>query len=306
MANWQTMRMLLRMGRLHFLLCGLVLYCVGALYARASGAQVQLSQIVWGYVVLMFGHLSVSYSNDYFDFDADKQGAQTPFSGGSGTLQEHPDLRPWALRIAVALIALSLVAGTSFILWYSFSPWYIPALIMGNMLGYFYSAPPLSLSYRGWGEVATMVATGAIVPLTGYVCANGKLTSSILGFVPVALCYGAYFILTVELPDMDEDRASGKATYVATFGQSPALRTILAFALLGTALNAVLYSVGALLPNVNFLVVSLMTLLPLSAAAYGLRRGPGSKKEIVKTVQANMGSLVLYLLLLDIYLYAFV
>ncbi len=222
MSSTHTLRMLIRMGRFRFLLCGLALYCVGALYARAAGAHVSLSQSIWGYVILMLGHLSVSYSNDYYDFEADRKGAQTPFSGGSGTLQDYPELRPWALRIALALIATSVLAGTGFVLWYSFSYWYIPAILIGNLIGYFYSAPPLSLSYRGWGEVATAISAGAIVPLAGYACANGQPSYAIAGFVPVALCYGALFILTVELPDVEEDRASGKKTYVVRKGQQSA------------------------------------------------------------------------------------
>ena len=297
--------MLIRMGRFRSLLCGLALYCMGALYARAAGAQVSLSQAVWGYVVLMFGHLSVSYSNDYYDFYADRKGEQTPFSGGSGTLQDYPELRPWALRIALALIAASVVAGTGFVLWYAFSYWYIPAILGGNMIGYFYSALPLSFSYRGWGEVATAISTGIIVPLAGYVCANGQLTYAIAGFVPMAVCYGALFILTVELPDINEDRESGKKTYVVNQGQHAALRAIFVFSVLGTALAIVLHLADSVPMSVNFAVVSLLTMLPLSAAAYGLVRGPGAKEKIVGTVQAVMGALIAYLALLDIYLYAF-
>ncbi len=74
--------------------------------------------------------------------------------------------------------------------------------------------------------------------------------------------------------------------------------------MLGTALNIALH-MGSVPIEVNFTVVALLTTLPLAAATYGLVRGTGTKEKIVGTVQAVMGALIVYMALLDIYLYAF-
>ena len=153
--------------------------------------------------------------------------------------------------------------------------------------------------------MTTALATGAVVPLTGYVCANGQLTAAIAGFVPVALCYGAVFILTVELPDIEEDRISGKKTFVAMYGQRRALQLILLFSVVGTLVNCALHISGTSVIDTNFAVLALLTLLPVGAAGYGLARGAGDKKKVVGSVQAIMGALVVYVLLVDLYLYAF-
>ncbi len=135
MEHMSTARAVVAMGRFHFLLSGLLLYGLGSLFALAAGAAPASSQVLWGYVVLMFGHLSVSYSNDYFDYETDKKGMQTPFSGGSGTLQRMPGLRPLALHIAWGLIACSVLLGTAFVWHFGFSPAFILAIIGGNLLG---------------------------------------------------------------------------------------------------------------------------------------------------------------------------
>ena len=47
-------------------------------------------------------------------------------------------------------------------------------ILSGNLLGWYYSAPPLKLSYRGFSEIAT-VLTGFIVPGVGYVVLMGNI-----------------------------------------------------------------------------------------------------------------------------------
>jgi 1,4-dihydroxy-2-naphthoate octaprenyltransferase len=39
---------------------------------------------------------------------------------------------------------------------------------MGNLVGWFYSAPPLRLAYRGLGEFSTAATVGFLVPAMGY------------------------------------------------------------------------------------------------------------------------------------------
>ena len=90
----RTLINIIKLGRLRFLWLGFSLYLMGALLAISSGAAFSIDQFVLGYIVLMTGHLSVHYSNDYFDYAVDSRTAPGTLSGGSGILPKHPDCGP--------------------------------------------------------------------------------------------------------------------------------------------------------------------------------------------------------------------
>ena len=75
---------MVRMGRLPLLFGGLLLYLLGALTAVAAGHPFSPARILLGYAVLGPAHLSVHFSNDYFDIEGDGKGKPTGVSGGSG------------------------------------------------------------------------------------------------------------------------------------------------------------------------------------------------------------------------------
>ena len=101
----QTARLLIRTGRFPFLAAGFLLYLTGALFAVRTGTPFSLFSFLAGYLVCGSAHLSVSYSNDYFDRHTDDPSKRTAFSGGSGILVEHPGLAPAALACAVPAYA---------------------------------------------------------------------------------------------------------------------------------------------------------------------------------------------------------
>ena len=181
---------LLRLGRFHFIPGGFILFCAGALLAVADGASFHLFRFSLGYSVLFCAHLSVSYSNDYFDVEADRHNSPTPFSGGSGVLTRRPELMPWAKAIACGLISASLVLAAVFQMLFGPPPGFLLIVLTGNAVGWYYSAPPLRLAYRGLGESAMMVTTGFLVPGFGYFVLNGGLGGEFILWALPMLLYG--------------------------------------------------------------------------------------------------------------------
>ncbi len=170
----RTVAQVLRLGRLHFVGAGLLLFLLGALLATLHGADLALRRLILGYLAFFPAHLSVSYSNDYFDADMDGLGRPTLFTGGSGILTANPSLRPLARRLAIGLMACSVLLGLFFTLTYDYPLWFFAYLLAGNALGWFYSAPPLRLSARGLGEIATTLTIGLGVPsMAGWTAASG-------------------------------------------------------------------------------------------------------------------------------------
>ena len=70
-------------------------FLIGALFAVLLNAQFVLSKFIWGFLILFMASMAIHYANDYFDFEVDKYGTVTPFSGGSGILVENPELKEY-------------------------------------------------------------------------------------------------------------------------------------------------------------------------------------------------------------------
>jgi 1,4-dihydroxy-2-naphthoate octaprenyltransferase len=198
--NSETVLLLIKAGRFHFLAAGFLLYLIGALFAIRTGAPFGLFPFLAGYIVCG-AHLSVSYSNDYFDRHTDDPGKRTQFLGGSGVLVQHPGLARAALACAVVLTLLSLCSTVLLIAGGGFPPGILLFVAAGLFLGWAYSAPPLRLVKRGYGELSTMIAFGFFLPLAGYLFMAKGLNLSVLPLVVPLLFLGLFFIVSVELPD---------------------------------------------------------------------------------------------------------
>ena len=77
-----NLKLILRLARLHFLIPGFMLYLMGYLLALLSGVDYDFSKFGFGYLIFGTAHLSLSFSNDYFDREADRNSVKTAFSGG--------------------------------------------------------------------------------------------------------------------------------------------------------------------------------------------------------------------------------
>jgi 1,4-dihydroxy-2-naphthoate octaprenyltransferase len=296
----RTLRNIIKLGRLRFLWLGFSLYLLGALLAIASGAAFSFDRFVFGYIVLMTGHLSVHYSNDYFDYEADSRTAAGTLSGGSGILPKHPELRPFARWFGLSLAVLSVALGAIFTIVFAFPLTYLGFAIFGNLLSWYYTAPPLRLAYRGLGELATMIAVGFLMPAIGDFSQFGVAFSPLFltCLVPLLL-YSLSFIVNVEIPDMEGDIASGKRNFVARKGRATGFLVIGLLCILATIFLAAL-SFGHY--QIDFRPALLFSCLPLLPALYGLIKRPTDRDRAVKLVQINVGCFLLFILLMDAYL----
>src|SRR5512141_2324015 len=113
---------LFKVARPQFLIVGLTLFVLGALWAVLLGAVFSPLHLLLEYLVILPAQLSVHFSNDYFDVETDKPGGGTLISGGDGVLLEHPELREPVKWIAVGLILFSNAMGILLVRLYSFPP----------------------------------------------------------------------------------------------------------------------------------------------------------------------------------------
>jgi 1,4-dihydroxy-2-naphthoate octaprenyltransferase len=296
------MTQLLRIARPQFIISGLALFIFGASWAFLIGAPFSLSRTLLGYLVLLPAHLSVSYSNDFFDVDVDKFDKHTFFTGGSGVLVDHPELRVPAKWTAIILIMLSLAFGIIFQLKYSFPFWFLGLVVLGNLLGWFYSAPPVKLAYRGLGELMMMLFIGLLIPGFGYLVAGGQINRDAFHFNIPLMLYGLAFILSVEIPDMESDRLGNKWTWVARKGRSFGFEIIATSLFLATAFFFCIPWLTLRIYPLDFRLLGYLSLIPLGAGCVGLLKRPVEKRLATRVVNGILLAIGTFCILADGYL----
>lgn len=297
-----SMIKLLKVARPQFLVGGLTIYLLGALWAILLGAKVSPVPLVLGILAVLSSQLSVHFSNDYFDVESDRPGSETFISGGAGVLVEHPELREPARRIAIGLILFSLFLGVLLTWLYSYPALVPGAILVGNLLGWFYSAPPLRLAASGWGAFCYPLISGFIVPSLGYLLMRGELDRAGLFFTIPLVLYGFVTVLTVQIPDMEVDRLSAKRTWVARWGRPFGF---IAVGLLLLAATSYFFLYPQLSPRpipADLQVLGLFSLFPLGFGLWGAWKRPAERRPATRIATAIMLALAGFGPLVDVYL----
>jgi 1,4-dihydroxy-2-naphthoate octaprenyltransferase len=163
-------------------------------------------------------YVSASYINDYYDFEADKYNRQFGFSGGSGVLQKYPELKEPTRYLAFIFIIISLIL-TIVLASISFIPfWSIVFIGIGSFFSWFYSAPPIRLSYRGVGEVPHFIA-GLMNAAWGYMMLTGTIDLVLIIFAIPLSVHLLNVILIFEIPDKEADIHGGKTNFIVNHGR---------------------------------------------------------------------------------------
>ena len=293
---------IMKLGRPQFLILGLAVFGFGAAWAAAFGAQVFWLRLSWGALVVLLAQLSVSYSNDYFDLKMDQPGSVTPLSGGSGVLIEHPELRQPARLIALTLITASLLGGAAFLGYFHLPWWLMLFVILGNLGGWHYSAPPLRLSERGWGELCITLILSFLVPGMGYIAASGQTGSNGEFILLPLVFYNLAFCLDVELPDVEVDLAGGKKNWVVRWGRQFSLGLIGLLFLGCTIFFFLLPVLGERTYLVNFHILGLLSFIPLCTGTVVWLRHPLTRNRVTNSAIWILTSLMLFVILVDAYL----
>lgn len=292
----------LKLGRLHFLVAGFSLFCMGAFYATYIGDVLRIDRFFFGYAILALGHLSINYANEYFDLDADRFCSPTPVSGGTGILQDHPELAPGVRSLAILLLAVSLLLAVAYNLCFGIDVPFLLFVLGGNLLGWFYSAPPIKLSYRGWGEIGTAAGIGFFVPGMGYLVVHGAFDAFFLLLLIPLFLLGFFFIISVEMPDMEADIMAGKWTFIARRGREWGWRLILFFSVMATVVFLA-FGILEVSPAGGALRISgFVSLLPVSAGLAGYLHGGITRASVVRYAVLNIAGLTSFCIISDLFL----
>jgi 1,4-dihydroxy-2-naphthoate octaprenyltransferase len=281
--NMKNYKFLLDPMRVPFLI--LTPACV---FLGLAAAKWTTGGINWGHFVLaligaLAAHISVNSFNEYFDFKSglDAKTVRTPFSGGSGRLQENPELERPALLMSWIFLGITALIGIYFSITVGLG--IIPLGILGILVIYFYTEwltryPLLCLIAPGLGFGPLMVM-GTNYSLTG----SYSWTALLASLVPFFLV--SNLLLLNQFPDLEADRSIGRNHYPIKIGKINSSRIYLAFLYLPFIVIG--FGVGSGLFPISSLIGFLALLLAVPITR-GVLAHAESDQELIPVLGQNV------------------
>lgn len=231
-------------------------------------------------------------SGEIFDFDSGtdlmiREEDRSPFSGGKRVLVDGLLSRAETRYIAAAFYSVGCCIGlfifvmrTHDVLWLG---------LLGVGCAYFYHAPPISLSYRGLGELAVGIIYGPLICTGTYLVQVGSHSMTLLLVsMPLGLLVSAFLWIN-EFPDSSADSKSGKRTLVVMMGQRQAARVF-------CGIVAAAYVILSFMPMFGLTKWVLLGLLGLPPGIWACQRSVTSFDVTRKLVPAQAATLVGFVL----------
>ena len=179
-------------------------------------------------LVLIMGtglHIATNVYNDIYDTiqGTDKVNVhRNEFSGGSGVLLDNPQLMPRLYRITRVslLVALAATIVLSFVIDKKLLPHLWALYLLSAFFSKYYTAAPIKLAYRGWGEVSVWFAFGPMAILVAAVSQGVGFHHVVITAMPITGISTSSILLLGQLIDLDADIKGGKLGVAARLGTS--------------------------------------------------------------------------------------
>jgi 1,4-dihydroxy-2-naphthoate octaprenyltransferase len=269
--------------RVDFLYLDVACVLLGAATAVWTHGHINLFYWILAFVGGVCAHISVNTWNEYYDFRSglDQTSERTPFSGGSGTLQERPDIAPIAFRIGAVCLAITSVIGIYFLIVRGWA--LLPLGALGILVIVVYThwitrLPLISLIVTGLGFGLLMV-TGTYYVLTG------QYSWSVVFASLAPFFLGNCLLLLNQYPDVEADRKAGRRNLPIVIGKQKS-SIVYAFLLAATYLSIV---AGVWLGYLPFATLLGLLTLPLAVlAAVGVRRYADDLPNLLRYMGFNV------------------
>jgi 1,4-dihydroxy-2-naphthoate polyprenyltransferase len=195
---------------------------LGSLIAILENPQITFS---WPYLILMAvgcmaAHGGANMLSDYYDYQhrVDREGT----FGSSGLLVSRILKPVQMLRAAwIALMVAGLI-GMYFILALPNGEKLLFLILIGGVLGVFYTMGPVALKYHAIGDIAVFVAFGPAMVLGAYFVQAGRFSwTPVLYAIPIALLVDAV-LHSNNLRDIQNDSMVNIKTFAIVIGEAGA------------------------------------------------------------------------------------
>jgi len=221
------MKYILGPMKVPFLILTPMCILVGIATAMWAGAKIDVLSVVLIVIGAVCAHISVNALNEYCDFRSglDFRTERTPFSGGSGALQERPDKAGAALATGIISLVLCFAIGMYFV--FTVGVLLLPLGLLGIALIVFYTQwitkkPLICLIAPGLAFGPLMVL-GTHFVLTGSYSWTALLASLVPGFLVSDL------LLLNQFPDVEADKSVGRNHLPILLGRKNVARIYIFF-----------------------------------------------------------------------------
>jgi 1,4-dihydroxy-2-naphthoate octaprenyltransferase len=249
---------------------------IGTLLATHITGNLNILNFIVVFIMGICLHTATNVYNDIYDTlqGTDKINLQrNEFSGGSGILVNFPDLLPVMYRIA-RLSLLGALLATLVLLFRIENRVQIHLIFLFLLSAFFskyYTAAPVKIASRGWGELSVWFAFGPMAILVAAVSQNVGFHPIICMAMPITGISTLSILLIGQMIDLEADKATGK--------WGVAVR-------LGNKTTANIYLVVQILLCLNVLILSLIYLRDgwyiLTSLIPYLLLGPKIVKNLLK------------------------
>lgn len=280
-----------------FLLASLVPALLGVATAAADGIAVNGWLALWSVAGALLFHAAANVLNDYYDAlngtDDLNHHRIYPFTGGSRFIQNGVLNLSQTARFGFALLAAGIVLGL--LLLQQSGPGLLWLGVLGTLIAWAYSAPPLSLNSRGLGELCIAIAFGLLIVVGADYVQRGEFALfPLLLAIPYGLLTSALLYIN-QFPDREADAAAGKHHLVVRLGVKRARWGYLLMVLAANLTLLILSWLGVL-PTWGLLGL-LAAPLGLVAAALLIKHA-GKPARLVPAIRLTILSLPVHGLLL--------
>jgi 1,4-dihydroxy-2-naphthoate octaprenyltransferase len=216
-VDWST---ILLASRPQYLGASAAPVLVGSALGYAVAGSFSVGLFLLAVLAIMALHAGANVVNDYFDHLSRNDWVNenpTPFSGGRQFIQKGI-LSPRA-TLLVGLAYLALGSGIGLIIVALTQSVFVLGIgLFGVLGGFFYTARPFQLGYRGVGEGLIGLLFGVLPVYGSYYLQAGSV--DLLPLLPALIVADLIFlvILINEFPDLPADSQVGKRTLVVQFG----------------------------------------------------------------------------------------
>ncbi len=221
------MKYILGPMKVPFLILTPMCILVGIATAMWAGAKIDVLSVVLIVIGAVCAHISVNALNEYCDFKSglDFRTERTPFSGGSGALQERPDKAGTALATGIISLVLCFAIGMYFV--FTVGVLLLPLGLLGIALIVFYTQwitkKPLVCLIAPGLAFGPLMVLGTHFVLTGSYSWTALLASLVPGFLVSDL------LLLNQFPDVEADKSVGRNHLPILLGRKNVARIYIFF-----------------------------------------------------------------------------
>jgi 1,4-dihydroxy-2-naphthoate octaprenyltransferase len=226
------LKLYFRMARPNQILLIALVFSWGILMALARGASWSSLSTLLGLGAAILVSVSIHFGNEYADYETDKLTKRTPYSGGSGALQDSGLDENLALRGAILAMILGFAIAFFAFLMGHLTLQVLTILGLAAFFGWGYSLKPLKLAWRGWGEIDNALLGAWLLPIYGYSVIHHRVDTFIMVAAAPFAMLAFLNLLATHWADRQADRAVGKLTLVIKLS-IPQLRILYLLTMLG-------------------------------------------------------------------------